>query len=78
MGDYVALVCIGVLAVAVITWLRRRRDRRYNLEELFDRPAEEPDHEDMIDESSGPYCFRCDHPNPPGAFICRSCGQKLG
>jgi hypothetical protein len=66
-----------VLAVAV--WIRRKRVDPYDLRLLNAPPPEEVGEawDDMVDETSGPYCSACDHPNPSGTNFCQSCGRKL-
>jgi hypothetical protein len=77
MGQYLALAAIGVLAlVGGVLWWKRRKAQMYDLRYWnVDPPGEAYD--DMVDEESGPYCFRCDHPNPPGTNFCQSCGQRI-
>lgn len=78
MGNLVAIVAIGALVIAgAVLWRIRRRAQMYDLRYWNVDPVEEPDHEGMVDEDSGPYCRYCDNPNPPGTNYCRSRGQKI-
>jgi len=77
--DYVGLMIAVVIVFAVVVWLRRKRVDPYDLRRLND-PDPEPvgeAYDDMVDETSGPYCYACDNPNPAGTNFCQSCGRKL-
>jgi hypothetical protein len=80
--DFIPAVLLGVVVLgSAIIWIRRRpKNDPYDLRRLNESaPEPVPDaYDDMVTSDSGPYCVRCDHPNPEGTYYCKSCGQRLG
>lgn len=78
VGIPLMLVGLGA-AIWQAKELYASRQDPYDLNKLWDRPAEdeEPDYELLTDEEGTPYCHHCGHAVPRPYAHCPECGNPV-